>query len=532
MPLPLLPTAELDLTRMDRQSLLARLQTLAYQVIPQWADFSPSYPENLLLESQALIGSMICSVINERARQWSWATLTDRLAAIRKARESGYVLSSAVPAQVDGTFYLPNSVIATKAVTLPQGLRLTSSGVQFQLLTAVTIGVGSNASASVTVENSESQEETYVSDEQPNQTLQLSREDAIEDSFGDAGHFYVVAGDGQYLDHLSGATVPLRSFREAGPDDRVFIPLIDQNGRATIYFGNGINGAIPQGSIEVEYKTGGGVTGRVGALATDWKVLDTVYDSDGNAVTVLFQNPAASVGGYDATSVDEARVRAPLALRTLERAVNNDDFEFAAMQVGGVARAAALTSNEDATVQENHMRLYVVAYGSPYAVNSYFPPATPTAAQLAAVVAIIDENLGQYKSMMGFDVDVLAALFRDITVSVRIYKESGYSAATVKANITSELQKFFAVATDTRARNTRIDFGYQLFDADGDPDYKIAWSRVFNAINDTAGVREVAFTSNNLLLNNIRQSVVLSAAQFPRLSTITVYDQDQGGVQI
>lgn len=532
MPLPLLPTAELDLTRTDRQSLLARLQTLAYQVIPQWGDFSPAHPENLLLETQALIGGMVFSVINERARQWSWATLTDRLAAIRKARESGYVLSSATPAQVEGTFYLPNSVLATKVVTLPLGLRLQSGGYQFQLTAASTIAIGNNASASLTVENSETQDETYTSDEQPNQILQLANENAMEDSDEDPGHFYVNCGDGQYFDHLTGETAKLRSFKEAGPDDRVFVPLIDQNGRVLIYFGNGINGAIPQGSIDVQYKTGGGVNGRVGAGATDWKVLDTVYDSDGNAVTVLFQNPAASVGGYDATTVDEARVRAPLALRTLERATINEDFEFAATTVGGIARAAALTSNQDSTILENRASLYLVAYGSPYSDSEYYPPAAATSAQITAVAAAVHAYTGTYKQLMGFDVDVYTALFQDITVSVHVYKASGYSAAAVKANITTALQKYFAVADNNRAPNSLIDFGYKLLDADGDPDYKVAWSGVLNAINDTEGVREIAFTSDNLLLNGIRQSVVLGPAYFPRLSTITVYDDDQGGIAI
>jgi hypothetical protein len=133
---------------------------------------------------------------------------------------------------------------------------------------------------------------------------------------------------------------------------------------------------------------------------------------------------------------------------------------------------------------------------------------------------------------MGFDVDVYTALFQDITVSVHVYKASGYSAAAVKANITTALQKYFAVADNNRAPNSLIDFGYKLLDADGDPDYKVAWSGVLNAINDTEGVREIAFTSDNLLLNGIRQSVVLGPAYFPRLSTITVYDDDQGGIAI
>lgn len=69
MPLPLLPTAELDLTKVDRQGLLYRIQTLARQVIPQWGDFSLGHPENVLLEASAHICAMAIAVFNERYRQ-------------------------------------------------------------------------------------------------------------------------------------------------------------------------------------------------------------------------------------------------------------------------------------------------------------------------------------------------------------------------------------------------------------------------------------------------------------------------------
>ncbi len=530
MPLPLIPASELDLSKMDRQSLLARLQTLAYQVIPTWSDFSPGYPENMLLEAQALLSSMVSSVLNERARQLTKATVTDRLAMIRLATPFGYSLASATAAQTDGTFYLPNGALATSVVTIPIGTRVKSGDAQYQTMVATTIQIGNNASSTVTVENAESQTEQFTSDETVNQIIQLSMINAVEDSDTDPGHLYVIADDGQYRDRLILSGAKIRSFLEASPDDRVFVPLIDNNGRVYIYFGNSINGKIPQGTISVEYKVGGGETGRVGATAT-WTIVDSVYDAVNSPITVLFQNPAASVGGYDATSIDEARARAPLALRTVERCVNEEDFEYIATLTPGVARAAMLTSNQDTSIPEDEGHLYVVAYGSPYTNSGYYPPAAPTAAQLAAIAANIAVT-GPYPQVMGVDISVLTAIFTDITVKVRIYKESGYTATQVSANINESLQKFFAVADDNRGTNMLIDFGYKLLSSTGAPDYKIAWSDVLNVINDTSGVREIAFTIDNLLLNEVRQSVILSASTFPRLSTVTIYDMDNSGVII
>jgi hypothetical protein len=507
------------------------MQTLAFQAIPQWSDFSVNHPENVVLEVQALLGGMIASVINERARQLTYALITDRLAMIRKARPAGYTLSGATAAQVDGTFYLPNGLLATRQITLPVGTRLRVGSVQFQTVAENTIDVGNNASTTMTVENAEGHTDQFSSDEQPNQVLQLSLQDVIEDSLGDAGHIYITAGDGQYKDRLDASAAGLKSFHEAGPDDRVFLPLLDNNGRAFLFFGNGINGKIPQGTISVEYKVGGGEDGRVAANAV-WAVQDAVYDDIGNAVTVLFQNPADSTGGYNATTVDEARSRAPLAVRTLERCVNEEDFEFAAGLISGIARAAMITSNQDTSVPEDAGYLYLVAYGSPYTDSGYYPPATPTAAQMSGVRALIDAATGGYPQLMGVATTVYAASFTDITVAVKIYKESGYSAAQVKANITTALQKFFAVADDQRRANTSVDFGYKLLDADGEPDYKISWSHVMKAINNAEGVREVSHVTDNLLLNLARQSVILGPSRWPRLSSITVYDMDDSGAQI
>jgi len=512
---------------MDQWSLLSRLQTLAYQVIPQWDDFSLNFPENVLLEAQARLVAMAASVLNERCRQAFKATVTDRLAMIRLAQPFGYTLAGATAAQVSGTFYLPNSAVATKKVILPEGTRLASGDARFQLLAALEILVGANASASTTLENSETHVESSASDDSANMVLPLSVENVIEDSIE------VLASDGAYSRYLDPGvdSKPIKSFIEVGPDTKAFVPMTDASGRAYVYFGNSINGKIPTGTIQITYKTGGGEAGRVAAAAA-WQVLDAIYDEDGNLVTVLFQNPTASTAGYDQTSVAEARVRAPLALRTLERCVNEEDLEYVARLTGGIARAAAVTSDQPNTgVSEDEAYLYCVAYGAPYSDSGYYPPATPTAAQLSSIAAMIDTETGTYPHIMGTAVTALPAIFRDITVKVKIYKSSGYTAATVKANIVQSLQKFFAVADDERAP-TEIDFGYKLLDANGDPDYKIAWSKVLNVINDTAGVREISFVGDNLLLNDIRMSVVLSAAEFPRLSEITVYDMDNSGVAI
>jgi len=523
MQLPLLPTEELDLIGIDRNSILTRSQTLASQVNPAWSDFSLNYPENFLIENQARLFGMMKSVLNERARQLYWATLSDRLAAIRKGRPTGFNLTPSSAALVDGYFSLPNSALATVAIPIPIGTRVQSGDLEYQTLAAGEITIGSNVSATLSLENSENQSSSFTSSNLANIVLQLQQTPYID------GSLVVVASDGAYT-NVNPSGIAYRSFLEAGPDDKVFIALVDNSGLVYVLFGNGVNGSVPQGTIACTYKTGGGEYGRVSATAT-WRLIDSLYDANGNIVTALFTNPAASVGGSDAMTVEEARVRAPMAFRTRERSVNEDDYEYAAISEAGIATAALMTSNHSPDIGENQGVLYCVAYGTPYTVaigGGYYPPATPTASQLAAIAVKIARG-GSQPGVMRVPILTLATDFYTVDVAAHITKTSGTTGPEVKAAITKALYMFFAVADDERGLNTTVDFGYRLLDADGVANYELTWSDIFNAINDAEGVRSIPPSTNNLLLNAARASITVPARKFPIIGTITIYDDDASG---
>ena len=88
--------------------------------------------------------------------------------------------------------------------------------------------------------------------------------------------------------------------------------------------------------IRLWYAHGGGAAGNV-AAGTLTVLKDPVA---GLQVT----NPSPATGGRDAETVDNALVRGPRELHSLERAVTARDFELSALQsTGGVARAKAFT---------------------------------------------------------------------------------------------------------------------------------------------------------------------------------------------
>jgi predicted phage baseplate assembly protein len=97
-------------------------------------------------------------------------------------------------------------------------------------------------------------------------------------------------------------------------------------------------GAVPpQGSTLhfTRYQYGGGVTGNVPKSALSVLKTSIPY-------IARVDNRQAAVGGRDAQSLADAKLRAPQVLRTRTRAMTVDDYEYLACQIPGVARACCL----------------------------------------------------------------------------------------------------------------------------------------------------------------------------------------------
>jgi predicted phage baseplate assembly protein len=97
-------------------------------------------------------------------------------------------------------------------------------------------------------------------------------------------------------------------------------------------------GAVPAREATLRfarYQRGGGVAGNVPTG------MVTVLKSSIPYVSRVV-NRSAAIGGRDAQSLDDAKLRAPQMLRTRTRAVTADDFEVLARQVAGVERARCI----------------------------------------------------------------------------------------------------------------------------------------------------------------------------------------------
>lgn len=122
-------------------------------------------------------------------------------------------------------------------------------------------------------------------------------------------------------------------FRDAGPDDRVYILRIDEDQSAHVIFGERAP-STGRDNIDALYRKGAGSDGMLEAgqlslLATKPAGLKGVT------------NPLAPSAAADAENIDDARQNAPLQVLTLGRVVSLRDYEDHARGFAAIAKARA-----------------------------------------------------------------------------------------------------------------------------------------------------------------------------------------------
>jgi len=127
-----------------------------------------------------------------------------------------------------------------------------------------------------------------------------------------------------------------------------YIIRADRSGKATVIFGDGVEGSrLPTGTENVTavYRSGLGMAGQVGAGSL---TLLQTRPPGVRSVT----NPVAASGAADPERLAAARANAPRTVLTMDRIVSTRDFEDFAQGFAGVgkAQAVALQSAEAAIV--------------------------------------------------------------------------------------------------------------------------------------------------------------------------------------
>ena len=228
-------------------------------------------------------------------------------------------------------------------------------------------------------------------------------------------------------------------FADSGADDRVvmidhaagqieFAPLVRYEDGSIRSFG-----AIPaqRSSIRISgHATGGGVRGNIARRA-----IQTLKSSVPFVRSVTNRHTAA--GGVDAESVDEARIRGPLMLRTRSRAVTVEDFELitreAAPEVARVRCIPAETA-EDA----GHVTICIVPAAARRDEFLQFEDLLPTASTLSAIADRLETS-----RIIGSVVHVEPPTYQGVTVVTRLRALPRADADRVRADAVAALHRYF-----------------------------------------------------------------------------------------
>lgn len=204
-----------------------------------------------------------------------------------------------------------------------------------------------------------------------------------------------------------------------------------------IRFGDGTHGAIPVGNnslptsniVARTYRFGGGARGNVPAGALD-TLVTSIQGIDDNGV----KNLVAAVGGQDEESLADAKLRAPRAIRSRNRAVTTDDFEQLAMQAADIKRAKALPlSHPDFPgVQVPGVVTVIVVPDSPA------PNPTPSEGTLRSVCAYLNQA-----RLLTTELYVVPPTYQQVSVSAQVTVEDTADLADVKQAIETALLTYF-----------------------------------------------------------------------------------------
>jgi predicted phage baseplate assembly protein len=229
------------------------------------------------------------------------------------------------------------------------------------------------------------------------------------------------------------------NFTDSGPDDRVvivdaasggveFAPVVRLEDGSIRSFG----AIAPQrASIRLrEHASGGGATGNVpaGAIRTLKSSIPFV-----RSVT----NRSSATGGVDGESVDEARVRGPLMLRTRSRAVTAEDFEMLTREAAPeVSRVRCFPA--DTAADAGHVTVCIVPAAGRDADRLRFEDLLPTDSTLAAIADRLEDC-----RIIGSTVHIEPPTYQGITVVARLRATPRADVERVHVDAVAALHRYF-----------------------------------------------------------------------------------------
>ena len=263
-------------------------------------------------------------------------------------------------------------------------------------------------------------------------------------SFELGRHPVVPGGEPFVVEIASGsgwdAWTEVDSFAGCGPEDRVvaidrtaglvhFPPAVREPDGSLRHYG-----AVPPAGSPVrvpQYRTGGGPTGNVAARA-----LSVLRSSIPFVNSV--ENRRAAHGGVAPETIEQAKLRGPLALRTRDRAITAEDYEQLAKRAApDIARVRCIPAN--GPDEAGGVRVLVVPAAVPDKDQRLtFEDLVPDEETLSVVASYLDA-----RRPVGTRVVVEPPYYRGVTVVAQLTTRPRVSREALKRNALRALYEYF-----------------------------------------------------------------------------------------
>ena len=393
----------------------------------QWTNFNEESFSRNWLEIVAFMADVLFFYFDVQATQSYLQSATLRSAVRDIAKQFGFTPATTTSASGDGIFTI------TGNGTVPRGFKVASvGGVEFFVTTNTVVTPGE---ATIPVLQGAVKTEQFSSTGLQNEEFDLAGPNVIVDSDNlntpDITPQVTVAGNSYTLvDSLirfTGEDTPVvfDALGEAVSGGRVFLLDERADGTPFISFGDGIFGRKlqPGETITITYRTGGGSEGNI-AKETLTTLVDTL------SFVSAVNNTGDFSGGADEQSIEQLRELIPTSLRTLKRAVAEQDYsDIIIANFSEVFTASAEVNNEDVGIDLN---IYVVPQGTGIA---NITDNTILLNKISNFIDIRKTVTVQFQILDAFGVDTL--------ISLEVFISDTASKSVIEQTIQTALLNYF-----------------------------------------------------------------------------------------
>lgn len=341
----LIELPKFDYSSLDFETIIDDVKRIILEhpeYLENWDDFLETDAGRMLLEMNAFIMEKFSSKLDWIAREMFIGTATQRQSQINilqlinhkpKLPTSSFVNISAKLTKWFPTFQLPNLFSITGKDTTGENIsfecfEMSDDGKpNYDYIFTVDTGDESNKIKDIYnipfYEGTTRIETDIYTDGVSNERFTLNGYPVIENSI-------------RIFSETTGKEcIEVQSFisPEAQQEDLIatlkripYMVKIDASNRAEIVFGHNNIVSIPEKGekFRVIYRVDGGAKTNIvkGGIST----TKTVVDTRGNRITIIFTNDQKAFGGSDGENIEEAKLTAPLSLRTANKTVTNEDY--------------------------------------------------------------------------------------------------------------------------------------------------------------------------------------------------------------